>query len=116
MFIYFNKYPLIWVVYLEKQMLQSVGKNILTDILGLESPSVQKPHVTETGYGCKLYAGNAVIHLYDFTLGKEARDAWHEDSSALEELGKPSEYGHFITNNVTFQGHLPIGWFYSVQN
>lgn len=97
-------------------MLQSAGKNILTDILGLESPSVHKPDVTETGYGCRLYAGNAVLHLYDFTLGKEARDAWHEDSSALEELGKPSEYGHFIIKNVFFKEHMPIGWYFSVRN
>jgi hypothetical protein len=100
---------------MENAAMEATGRKILTDILGFEGPSVHQPALEDTNYGRRLYAGNAVLHLYDFGR-KDSRDAWHEESSALEELGTPSAYGHFVAKNVFYQDGIPIGWFLSVRN
>jgi len=100
---------------MENTTLIDAGKKILTDICRFEGPSVHQPNVEDTNYGERLFAGNAVLHVYDFQR-KNSRNAWHEESSALEELGMPSEYGHFITKNVFFMDGIPVGWYLSVRN
>lgn len=94
-----------------KQELVTAGKRILIDTLNLEGPSVRDPNIEETDWGCCMKAGNAVLHLYDFSLDDQVKQKWKADFEHSKQLG--SSYGNHITENVYFLDNKLIGWYFT---
>jgi hypothetical protein len=88
------------------------GKRILTEILGMKGPSVERPNIEKIVDGHIMTAGNARLHMYDMSS-----DKWYGAMKKSQMYAYPgSPKGHFVDGNVTIINNKHVGWYLTVQN